>query len=205
MLKPSEKVPQCSLRLAELLTEAGLPENVLTLVNGDKSVVDLILQSPDISSVSFVGSTPVAKYIYTECAKYNKRVQALGGAKNHMLIMEDANLEDAVNGLIGAAFGSAGERCMATSVAIPIGKIQKPFMDLLKEKASLIKVGESLDPQSEMGPLITKEHKQKVLSYIDKGIKEGADLEMDGRISLYKDLKMEILLGQLFLTMSKQI
>jgi malonate-semialdehyde dehydrogenase (acetylating)/methylmalonate-semialdehyde dehydrogenase len=173
MLKPSEKVPQCSLRLAELLTEAGLPENVLTLVNGDKSVVDLILQSPDISSVSFVGSTPVAKYIYTECAKYNKRVQALGGAKNHMLIMEDANLEDAVNGLIGAAFGS--------SVAIPIGKIQKPFMDLLKEKASLIKVGESLDPQSEMGPLITKEHKQKVLSYIDKGIKEGADLEMDGR------------------------
>ena len=181
MLKPSEKVPQCSLRLAELLTEAGLPENVLTLVNGDKSVVDLILQSPDISSVSFVGSTPVAKYIYTECAKYNKRVQALGGAKNHMLIMEDANLEDAVNGLIGAAFGSAGERCMATSVAIPIGKIQKPFMDLLKEKASLIKVGESLDPQSEMGPLITKEHKQKVLSYIDKGIKEGADLEMDGR------------------------
>jgi malonate-semialdehyde dehydrogenase (acetylating)/methylmalonate-semialdehyde dehydrogenase len=137
MLKPSEKVPQCSLRLAELLTEAGLPENVLTLVNGDKSVVDLILQSPDISSVSFVGSTPVAKYIYTECAKYNKRVQALGGAKNHMLIMEDANLEDAVNGLIGAAFGSAGERCMATSVAIPIGKIQKPFMDLLKEKASL--------------------------------------------------------------------
>ena len=98
MLKPSEKVPQCSLRLAELITEAGLPENVLTLVNGDKSVVDLILQSPDISSVSFVGSTPVAKYIYTECAKYNKRVQALGGAKNHMLIMEDANLEDAVNG-----------------------------------------------------------------------------------------------------------
>ena len=181
MLKPSEKVPQCSLRLAELLTEAGLPENVLTLVNGDKSVVDLILQSPDISSVSFVGSTPVAKYIYTECAKYNKRVQALGGAKNHMLIMEDANLEDAVNGLIGAAFGSGGERCMATSVAIPIGKIQKPFMDLLKEKASLIKVGESLDTQSEMGPLITKEHKQKVLSYIDKGIKEGADLEMDGR------------------------
>ena len=139
MLKPSEKVPQCSLRLAELITEAGLPENVLTLVNGDKSVVDLILQSPDISSVSFVGSTPVAKYIYTECAKYNKRVQALGGAKNHMLIMEDANLEDAVNGLIGAAFGSAGERCMATSVAIPIGKIQKPFMDLLKKRHLLLK------------------------------------------------------------------
>ena len=148
MLKPSEKVPQCSLKLGELLNEAGLPENVLTIVNGDKSVVDKILQSPDISSVSFVGSTPVAKYIYTECAKYNKRVQALGGAKNHMLIMEDANLEDAVNGLIGAAFGSAGERCMATSVALPIGKIQKPFMKLLKEKASQIKVGESLDPVS---------------------------------------------------------
>ncbi len=181
MLKPSEKVPQCSLRLAELLSEAGLPENVLTIVNGDKSVVDLIIQSPYISSVSFVGSTPVAKYIYTECSKNNKRVQALGGAKNHMLIMEDANLEDAVNGLIGAAFGSAGERCMATSVAIPIGEIQKPFMELLKEKTSKIKVGESLDPHSEMGPLITKEHKQKVLSYIEKGISEGADLEIDGR------------------------
>ena len=129
MLKPSEKVPQCSLKLGELLHEAGLPENVLTIVNGDKRVVDNILQSPDIASVSFVGSTPVAKYIYTECSKYNKRVQALGGAKNHMLIMEDANLEDAVNGLIGAAFGSAGERCMATSVALPIGKIQKPFMN----------------------------------------------------------------------------
>ena len=155
MLKPSEKVPQCSLKLAELMSEAGLPDNVLTVVNGDKNIVDLILQCEDISSVSFVGSTPVAKYIYTECSKTNKRVQALGGAKNHMLIMEDANLEDAVNGLIGAAFGSAGERCMATSVAMPVGNIQKPFMDLLKEKASKIKVGESLDPQSEMGPLIT--------------------------------------------------
>ena len=181
MLKPSEKVPQCSLKLAELMSEAGLPDNILTVVNGDKNIVDLILRCEDISSVSFVGSTPVAKYIYTECSKTNKRVQALGGAKNHMLIMEDANLEDAVNGLIGAAFGSAGERCMATSVAMPIGKIQKPFMDLLKEKASKIKVGESLDPQSEMGPLITKEHKQKVLSYIEKGVEEGAKLELDGR------------------------
>ncbi len=181
MLKPSEKVPQCSLKLAELMSEAGLPDNVLTVVNGDKNVVDLILKCEDISSVSFVGSTPVAKYIYTECSKTNKRVQALGGAKNHMLIMEDANLEDAVNGLIGAAFGSAGERCMATSVAMPVGNIQKPFMDLLKEKASKIKVGESLDPQSEMGPLITKEHKQKVLSYIEKGVQEGAKLELDGR------------------------
>ena len=181
MLKPSEKVPQCSLKLAELMSEAGLPDNVLTVVNGDKNIVDLILQCEDISSVSFVGSTPVAKYIYTECSKTNKRVQALGGAKNHMLIMEDANLEDAVNGLIGAAFGSAGERCMATSVAMPVGNIQKPFMDLLKEKASKIKVGESLDPLSEMGPLITKEHKQKVLSYIEKGVQEGAKLELDGR------------------------
>ena len=181
MLKPSEKVPQCSLKLAELMSEAGLPDNVLTVVNGDKNIVDLILQCEDISSVSFVGSTPVAKYIYTECSKTNKRVQALGGAKNHMLIMEDANLEDAVNGLIGAAFGSAGERCMATSVAMPVGNIQKPFMDLLKEKASKIKVGESLDPQSEMGPLITKAHKQKVLSYIEKGGEEGAKLELDGR------------------------
>ena len=138
LLKPSEKVPQCSLRLAELMSEAGLPDNILNVINGDKTVVDMILQSPDISAVSFVGSTPVAQYIYTESAKYNKKVQALGGAKNHMIIMEDANLEDAVNGLIGAAFGSAGERCMATSVAMPIGNIQKPFMELLKDKASKI-------------------------------------------------------------------
>ena len=161
MLKPSEKVPQCSLKLGELLHEAGLPENILTIVNGDKRVVDNILQSPDIASVSFVGSTPVAKYIYTECAKYNKRVQALGGAKNHMLIMEDANLEDAVNGLIGAAFGSAGERCMATSVALPIGKIQKPFMELLKEKASQIKVGESLIPKAKWDHLSQKSINKK--------------------------------------------
>ena len=181
LLKPSEKVPQCSLRLAELMSEAGLPDNVLNVINGDKTVVDMILQSSDISAVSFVGSTPVAQYIYTESAKYNKKVQALGGAKNHMIIMEDANLEDAVNGLIGAAFGSAGERCMATSVAMPIGNIQKPFMELLKDKASKIKIGASLDPQSEMGPLITKEHKEKVLGYIEKGISEGAKLEMDGR------------------------
>ena len=192
MLKPSEKVPQCSLKLAELMSEAGLPDNVLTVVNGDKNIVDLILQCEDISSVSFVGSTPVAKYIYTECSKTNKRVQALGGAKNHMLIMEDANLEDAVNGLIGAAFGSAGERCMATSVAMPVGNIQKPFMDLLKEKASKIKVGESLDPQSEMGPLITKEHKQKVLSYIEKGVEEGAKLEQKLK-DIAKKYKLQII------------
>ena len=181
LLKPSEKVPQCSMKLAELFSEAGLPDNVFNIIHGDKSVVDLILQSPDIASVSFVGSTPVAKYIYSESAKYNKKVQALGGAKNHMVIMEDANLEDAVNGLIGAAFGSAGERCMATSVALPVGKIQKPFMDLLKQKANSIIVGESFDKNSEMGPLITKEHKTKILTYIETGISEGASLELDGR------------------------
>ena len=181
LLKPSEKVPQCSMKLAELFSEAGLPDNILNIIHGDKSVVDLILQSADIASVSFVGSTPVAQYIYSESAKYNKKVQALGGAKNHMVIMEDANLEDAVNGLIGAAFGSAGERCMATSVALPVGKIQKPFMELLMKKANSINVGSSLDPNSEMGPLISKEHKKKVLGYIENGIAEGAKLEMDGR------------------------
>ncbi len=181
LLKPSEKVPQCSMKLVELFSEAGLPDNVLNIIHGDKSVVDLILQSSDIASVSFVGSTPVAQYIYSESARNNKRVQALGGAKNHMVIMEDANLEDAVNGLIGAAFGSAGERCMATSVALPVGKIQKPFMELLKKKANSINVGSSLDPSSEMGPLITKEHKEKVLGYIENGITEGAKLEIDGR------------------------
>ena len=181
LLKPSEKVPQCSMKLAELFSEAGLPDNILNIIHGDKSVVDFILQSPDIASVSFVGSTPVAQYIYSQSAKYNKKVQALGGAKNHMVIMEDANLEDAVNGLIGAAFGSAGERCMATSVALPVGKIQKPFMELLMKKANSIKVGSSLDSNSEMGPLITKEHKAKVLKFIESGVSEGAKLEMDGR------------------------
>ncbi|MDC0861175.1 CoA-acylating methylmalonate-semialdehyde dehydrogenase [Alphaproteobacteria bacterium] len=181
LLKPSEKVPQCSMKLAELFSEAGLPDNILNIIHGDKSVVDLILQSADVASVSFVGSTPVAQYIYSESAKYNKKVQALGGAKNHMVIMEDANLEDAVNGLIGAAFGSAGERCMATSVALPVGKIQKPFMELLMKKANSINVGGSLDPNSEMGPLITKEHKAKVIKYIECGVTEGAKLEMDGR------------------------
>ena len=181
LLKPSEKVPQCSMKLAELFSKAGLPDNILNIIHGDKSVVDFILQSPDIASVSFVGSTPVAQYIYSESAKYNKKVQALGGAKNHMVIMEDANLEDAVNGLIGAAFGSAGERCMATSVALPVGKIQKPFMELLMKKANSIKVGSSLDSNSEMGPLITKEHKAKVLKFIESGVSEGAKLEMDGR------------------------
>ena len=181
ILKPSEKVPQCSMKLAELFSEAGLPDNILNVMHGDKSVVDLILQSNDIASVSFVGSTTVAQYIYSESAKYNKKVQALGGAKNHMVIMEDANLEDAVNGLIGAAFGSAGERCMATSVALPVGKIQKPFMELLMKKANSINVGGSLDPNSEMGPLITKEHKAKVIKYIECGVTEGAKLEMDGR------------------------
>ena len=181
VLKPSEKDPSCPMRLAEIAIEAGLPAGVLNVVNGDKEAVDTLLENKTVQAISFVGSTPIAEYVYHTGTKNNKRVQALGGAKNHMLSMEDANLEDAVNGLIGAAFGSAGERCMATSVAIPIGKIQKPFMELLKEKTSTIKVGESLDPLSEMGPLITKEHKQKVLSYIEKGIAEGADLEMDGR------------------------
>ena len=181
ILKPSEKDPSCSIKLAELFTEAGLPNGVFNVIQGDKKIVDLILRCPDISSVSFVGSTPVAKYIYEESAKNHKRVQALGGAKNHLIVMPDANLEQAVDGIIGAAYGSAGERCMAVSVAVAVGNIADKLIENIKEKAEKIKIGPWTDNHSEMGPLISLEHKNKVLNYIDIGEKEGAKLVLDGR------------------------
>ena len=141
ILKPSEKDPSCSIRLAELFTEAGLPDGVFNVIQGDKTIVDLILQSPDIASVSFVGSTPVAKYIYEQSAKNLKRVQALGGAKNHLVVMPDANLEQAVDGIIGAAYGSAGERCMAVSVAVAVGDIADELVEKVNYKAQTLKVG----------------------------------------------------------------
>ena len=181
ILKPSEKDPSCSIRLAELLLEAGLPEGVFNVVNGDKEAVDAIINSKDVSAVSFVGSTPIAKYIYENCAKNEKRVQALGGAKNHAVIMPDCDLEQAVNGLMGAAYGSAGERCMAQSVAVAVGGIGDKLVESLAKKVEALKVGSGMDKKSEMGPLVTKEHLEKVKGYVDIGIKEGAKLIVDGR------------------------
>ncbi len=186
VLKPSEKDPSCPLKLAELFSEAGLPDGVLNVVNGDKEVVDAILEHQDISAVSFVGSTPIAKYIYENAAKNEKRVQALGGAKNHCVVMPDCDLDQAVNGLMGAAYGSAGERCMAQSVAVAVGNVGDKLVDELSKKVEALKIGPGMDKNSEMGPLVTKEHLERVRGYVDLGIKEGADLVVDGR-----DIKLQ--------------
>ncbi len=181
ILKPSEKDPSCSIKLAELFSEAGLPDGVFNVLNGDKDVVNMILNSEFISSVSFVGSTPVAKYIYETSAKNGKRVQALGGAKNHLIVMPDANLNQAVDGIMGAAYGSAGERCMAVSVAVAVGDIGDKLVDEINNKAQTLKVAPWTDPDAEMGPVISDEHKQKIEKYISLGEKEGATLVLDGR------------------------
>ncbi len=181
ILKPSEKDPSCPMKLAELLHEAGLPEGVFNVVNGDKEVVDAILTNQNIKSVSFVGSTPIAKYIYENAAKNEKRVQALGGAKNHLVVMPDCDLDGAVNGLMGAAYGSAGERCMAQSVAVAVGDVGDELVSRLSKKAEALKIGPGMDKSSEMGPLVTKDHLEKVKGYVDLGVKEGAKLVLDGR------------------------
>ena len=161
ILKPSEKDPSCSIKLAELLKEAGLPDGVFNVINGDKEVVDAILVNKDIQAVSFVGSTPIAKYIYENAAKNEKRVQALGGAKNHCVVMPDCDLDQAVNGLMGAAYGSAGERCMAISAVIAVDTIAEPLKEILVQKIEALKIGPGNDLSNDMGPLITKEHKNK--------------------------------------------
>ena len=186
ILKPSEKDPSCPLKLAELFSEAGLPDGVLNVVNGDKEVVDAILEHKEISAVSFVGSTPIAKYIYENAAKNEKRVQALGGAKNHCVVMPDCDLDQAVNGLMGAAYGSAGERCMAQSVAVAVGNVGDKLVGELSKKVEALKIGPGMDKSSEMGPLVTREHLERVRGYVDLGIKEGADLVVDGR-----DIKLQ--------------
>jgi len=181
ILKPSEKDPSCPMKLAELFSEAGLPDGVFNVINGDKTVVDLLLSSPDISSISFVGSTPVAKYVYETGSKYLKRVQALGGAKNHLIVMPDANLDQAVDGIVGAAYGSAGERCMAVSVAVAVGDIADELVDKITLSAEKLKVAPWTNNEAEMGPVISNEHKEKIESYISKGVEEGANLILDGR------------------------
>ena len=181
ILKPSEKDPSCAIKLAELFTEAGLPDGVFNVLNGDKEIVDYILQSPDISSVSFVGSTPVAKYIYEKSAKNLKRVQALGGAKNHLVVMPDANIDQAVDGIMGAGYGSAGERCMAVSVAVAVGNVADELVEKIYNQTQKLKVAPWTDLESDMGPVITQEHKEKIENYISIGEKEGAKLIADGR------------------------
>jgi malonate-semialdehyde dehydrogenase (acetylating)/methylmalonate-semialdehyde dehydrogenase len=181
ILKPSEKDPSPALMMADLLKQAGLPDGVFNVVNGDKEAVDAILTHPDIGAVSFVGSTPIAEYIYHTGTAHNKRVQALGGAKNHMVVMPDADLEQATDALMGAGYGSAGERCMAISVAVAVGKIADPLIESLSPRVRNLKVGPGTDPESEMGPLVTKQHYDKVRGYVDTGVQEGAKLVVDGR------------------------
>ena len=181
ILKPSERDPSTSLRLAELLHEAGLPAGVFNVVVGDKVAVDTLLTDPRVAAVSFVGSTPIAEYIYSTGAAHGKRVQALGGAKNHMVVMPDADLDQAVDNLVGAAYGSAGERCMAISVAVAVGEIADVLVQRLAERARSLKIGPGTWPEAEMGPLVTRQHYDKVKSYVDLGVEEGAELVVDGR------------------------
>ncbi len=182
ILKPSERDPSASLLLAEWLKEAGLPDGVFNVVQGDKVAVDALLIDPDVMAVSFVGSTPIARYIYETATRRGKRCQALGGAKNHMIVMPDADIDQAVDALMGAAYGSAGERCMAILVAVPIGdKTADALMAKLETKVRALKIGPGTDPDAEMGPLVTKQHYDKVRGYIDAGEAEGAKLVVDGR------------------------
>jgi malonate-semialdehyde dehydrogenase (acetylating)/methylmalonate-semialdehyde dehydrogenase len=182
ILKPSERDPSASLLLAEWLKEAGLPDGVFNVVHGDKVAVDALLHHPDVQGISFVGSTPIARYIYETAARTGKRCQALGGAKNHMIIMPDADMNQAVDALMGAAYGSAGERCMAVSVAVPVGReTAEALISKLEPKIRALRVGPGTDPEAEMGPLVSKQHFEKVSGYVDQGVAEGAKLVVDGR------------------------
>jgi malonate-semialdehyde dehydrogenase (acetylating)/methylmalonate-semialdehyde dehydrogenase len=181
ILKPSEKDPSAANFMAELLHEAGVPDGVFNVIHGDKVAVDAILDHPDVAAVSFVGSTPIARYIYETGTSNGKRVQALGGAKNHMIVLPDADIEAAADAAVSAAYGSAGERCMAISVVVAVGDIADPLVEALKVRLPKIKVGPGTDPEAEMGPLVTREHRDKVASYLDSGPAQGADLVVDGR------------------------
>ena len=181
VLKPSEKDPSASTYVAELLKEAGLPDGVFNVVHGDKVAVDAILEHPDVAAVSFVGSTPIASYIYRTGTSHGKRVQALGGAKNHMVVLPDADIEMAADAAVSAGYGSAGERCMAVSAVVAVGDAADPLVAAIEERLPTVKVGPGTDPESEMGPLITAEHRDKVASYLDSGRDQGATVVTDGR------------------------
>src|SRR6201984_3479593 len=182
VLKPSERDPSVPMRLAALLMEAGLPAGVLNVVNGDKEAVDTLLTDPRIKAVGFVGSSAIAEYVYSTASANNKRAQCFGGAKNHMIVMPDADMDQAVDALIGAGYGSAGERCMAVSVAVPVGKKTGDLLvDKLIPRVESLKIGPSSDPQADYGPMVTRAQLEKVKSYVDLGVKEGAKLAVDGR------------------------
>ncbi|WP_077035523.1 CoA-acylating methylmalonate-semialdehyde dehydrogenase [Pelomonas sp. KK5] len=181
ILKPSERDPSPSLFVAELFKKAGLPDGIFSVVQGDKLAVDALLHHPDVKAISFVGSTPIAQYIYETGAKNGKRVQALGGAKNHMVVMPDADVDQAVDGLIGAAYGSAGERCMAISVAVLVGDIADRIIPKLAERAKTLKIRNGMEPDAEMGPIVTREARERIENYIGIGVEEGAKLVVDGR------------------------
>jgi len=181
ILKPSEKDPSAALFFAQLLKDAGLPDGVFNVVHGDKVAVDAILTHPGIHSVSFVGSTPVARHIYETGTRAGKRVQALGGAKNHMVVLPDADLDLAADSAVNAAYGSAGERCMAISVLVSVGDVAERLLPKIRERIARLNVAPGADPKADMGPLVTREHRDRVASYVDKGVAEGADLVVDGR------------------------
>ena len=181
ILKPSERDPSAANFIARLLKEAGLPDGVFNVVHGGKPAVDALLTHPDVAAVSFVGSTPIARYVHETATRHGKRAQALGGAKNHLVVMPDADMDQAVDALIGAAYGSAGERCMAISVAVAVGSAADALVAKVAERARAIKVGPGTDPASEMGPLVTREHLDKVSGYVETGVGEGARLVVDGR------------------------
>ena len=181
VLKPSERDPSVTNFCAELLAKAGAPEGVLNVVHGDKVAVDRLLEHPDVGAVSFVGSTPIARYIYETGTRHGKRVQALGGAKNHMVVLPDADMDLAADAAVGAAYGSAGERCMAISVLLTVGDAADKILPKIRERIAALKVGDGLDPSSQMGPLITRQHLDKVRGYVDQGVHDGAELLADGR------------------------
>jgi malonate-semialdehyde dehydrogenase (acetylating)/methylmalonate-semialdehyde dehydrogenase len=181
VLKPSEKDPSASLWTAELLKEAGLPDGVFNVVMGDKVAVDAVLEHPEIAAVSFVGSTPIARYVYETATAHGKRCQALGGAKNHMIVLPDADIAMAADAAVSAGYGSAGERCMAVSTVVAVGDAAEPLVSAIKERIPKVKVGDGLDPESEMGPLVTREHRDRVASYVEGAPAEGATVVVDGR------------------------
>ncbi|HYV16532.1 MAG TPA: CoA-acylating methylmalonate-semialdehyde dehydrogenase [Conexibacter sp.] len=181
VLKPSEQVPSASLLLARLLSEAGLPDGVMNVVHGDRVAVDALLAHPGVAAVSFVGSTPIARHVYATGTAHGKRVQALGGAKNHAVVLPDADLELAADGLVSAGFGSAGQRCMAISVAVAVGAVAEPLLERVRARMALLSVGDGTDPAAEMGPLVSERHLARVRGYVDAGVEEGAALLVDGR------------------------
>jgi malonate-semialdehyde dehydrogenase (acetylating)/methylmalonate-semialdehyde dehydrogenase len=183
VLKPSEKDPSASIRTAELLKEAGLPDGVFNVIQGDKVAVDGLLEHPDVAAISFVGSTPIAKYVYETGTKNGKRVQALAGAKNHMIVLPDADIDMAADAAVSAGYGSAGERCMAVSVVVAVGDVAEPLVEAIRHRLPKVQVGHGFDPSSEMGPLVTREHRDKVASYLESGPAQGATLVADGRES----------------------